>query len=443
MSERGAVAFHLSSLLKNLVAGARLAFFLPVRAHHFRASAADFSLLTVLSFALWVLTAAATLGFEGEFEPASIPVYMAGIVLVLAAAMLIAFAFGAGAQLLLLAVALYSLEPVFSLLIFALMMTPLPLWAPLPVFYAVLGWFWIACLRAVAISAGTRRPQFLVAAMIVTAMIAADVAVFPETEPWTVAEEEPAPAALANERLFHLQGELIERSLAAIQSGLAGTPELYFVGFAPDASQDVFVKEMRFVKRLFDERLGAAGRSVALASSYDALEEFPIASVTNLGRALKRVGQAMNDEDVLFLFLTAHGDRAHRLSASQPPLDLAHVTPTSLGRLLQDSGIKWRVIVVSACYSGGYIEPLRDANTVVITAAAPDRTSFGCEPGRDFTYFGQAFFRDALAKTRSFTKAFELAKDIVTQQETSEKLTPSMPQIWVGAAIAERLKTMD
>jgi len=98
---------------------------------------------------------------------------------------------------------------------------------------------------------------------------------------------------------------------------------------------------------------------------------------------------------------------------------------------------------VSACYSGGYVEPLRDANTMVITAAAPDRTSFGCEPGRDFTYFGQAFFRDALAKTRSFTKAFDLAKDIVMQQETSEKLTPSMPQIWVGGAIAERLRTMD
>lgn len=443
MSERGAVAFHLSSLLKNVVAGARLAFFLPVRAHHFRASAMDFTLLAILSFALWVLTAAATLGFEGEFEPASIPVYMAGLLLVLAAAMLIARVFGT-AELLLFAVAFYALEPVFSLVILALMVTELALWAPLPVFYAVLGWFWIACLRAVAVCAGTRRPQFLVAAMLATAMIAADVAVLPETEPWKAVEEgEPAPPPLASERLFHLQGELIERSLGAIQRGQAGTPELYFVGFAPDASQDVFVKEMRFVKRLFDERLGAAGRSIALASSYDALEEFPIASVTNLGRALKRVGEAMNDEDVLFLFLTAHGDRAHRLSASQPPLDLAHVTPTSLGRLLQDSGIKWRVIVVSACYSGGYIEPLRDANTVVITAAAPDRTSFGCEPGRDFTYFGQAFFRDALAKTRSFPKAFDLAKDIVTQQETSEKLTPSMPQIWVGAAIAERLKTMD
>ena len=55
--------------------------------------------------------------------------------------------------------------------------------------------------------------------------------------------------------------------------------EHYFVGFAPDASEEVFVSEMRFVKRLFDERFGTAGRSIALASSHDALEEFPIASV--------------------------------------------------------------------------------------------------------------------------------------------------------------------
>ena len=108
--------------------------------------------------------------------------------------------------------------------------------------------------------------------------------------------------------------------------------------------------------------------------------------------------------------------------------------------MLQDAGIKWRVIVVSACYSGGFIEPLRDDNSIVITAAAPDRTSFGCEAGRDFTYFGEAYFRDALAKTRSFTEAFALAKDIVARKEAAENLTPSLPQMWAGPAIVERLK---
>jgi hypothetical protein len=443
MTERGPVAFYLATLLKNLVAGARLALFLPVRAHHYRASPLDFAALMLFSFALWVGAAATRAGFAGEFDPMSIPAYLSGIVLVLAAALLVAFAFGAPARLLLIAVALTASQPVFHVTALFLLMVGIPPGLARLVYLGLLAWIWVVSLRAVAVCAGTKRPQFLQAALAVTAMLAIDFAVLPQVEPWKEgqAEDTAEAAPLTEERLFHFQGQLIERSLGAIQRGRPGVSELYFVGFAPDASQDVFVREMRFVKRLFDERFGATGRSIALASSHDALEEFPIASVTNLGRALRRVGEAMNAaEDVLFLFLSAHGDRDYRLSASQPPLELAALTPTALARLLHESGVKWRVIVVSACYSGGYIEPLRDANTLVITAAAPDRSSFGCEAGRDFTYFGQAFFRDALASTRSFTAAFAVARDIVSRQEAVEKLTPSMPQMWVGPAIAARLK---
>src|SRR5258706_523785 len=128
-------------------------------------------------------------------------------------------------------------------------------------------------------------------------------------------------------------------------------------------------------------------------------------------------------------------------SISRASSSSARLAPSSAAaRALQDAGIKWRVIVVSACYSGGYIEPLRDDNSIVITASAAERTSFGCETGRDFTYFGEAYFRDALARTRSFTQAFELAKSTVAKREAEEKLVASLPQMWVGPAIAERLK---
>jgi hypothetical protein len=305
----------------------------------------------------------------------------------------------------------------------------------------ILVWLWAVSVRAVVVCGGTKRPQLVKGALVVTAMFAVGYFAFPRTDVWVEPEEEQDTAPLAEERLFHLQGQLIERALAAIAPGKSGQRELYFVGYAPDASQEVFLHEMRFVRKEFDERFGTAGRSIALVSSQDALEEFPIASATNLSRALKRVGESMNaDEDTLFLFLSAHGYRDHRLSAVQPPLELAPLTPTALARMLQDSGIKWRVIVVSACYSGGFIEPLRDDNTIVITASSAERSSFGCEAGRDFTYFGEAYFRDALAQTRSFTRAFELAKTIVTEREGKEKLEPSLPQMWVGRAIGDRLK---
>ncbi|HYR35793.1 MAG TPA: C13 family peptidase [Burkholderiales bacterium] len=433
--------FHLQALYRNLVAGARLALFLPVRAFDYRASPADYALLLAFNFLVWIAAAAIRTGAAGEFDSAAIAIYFGSVPLVLVTALIVARIYGERERLLLIATALTASDPLFELVV--LVLPPLAELAGYPrlAVLAILAWIWVVSLRAVVVCAGTRRPQVLKGALAVTAMVAVGFFAFPRTDVWVEPAEEREPDPLAGEQVFHLQGQLIERALAAIAPGKPGVRELYFVGFAPDASQDVFVKEMRFVRRLFDERFGTAGRSIALASSRDALEEFPIASVTNLARALTRVGERMNaDEDLLFLFITAHGSRDHRLSAVQPPLELASLTPTALGRLLQDAGIKWRVIVVSACYSGGFIEPLRDANSVVITASSAERTSFGCEPGRDFTYFGEAYFRDALARTRSFVQAFDIAKAAVGKQEAAERLEASLPQMWVGPAIAARLK---
>jgi hypothetical protein len=432
----------MKDLARNLAAGARLALFLPVRAEHFRASAQQFALLAVFNFVVWVAAAALRAGFEGDLDPVAIAVYLSNVALVLATALPVALLYRAPERLLLVAVALSASDPVFELAGLAL-----PVVADLAgharaVYLGFLGWGWLVSMRAVVVCLGWRRPQLYGAALVVAVMTAIAFFLIPKTDVWLAPEdEEDPPAGLTEERLFHMQGELIERELEAIEQGRPGLPELYFVGFAPDASQDVFLNELRFTKRLFDDRFRTAGRSIALASSYTALDQLPIASTTNLARALRRVGRAMNaDEDILFLFITAHGDREHRLSALQPPLELASLTPSALARMLQDSGVKWRVVVISACYAGGFIEPLRDDNTIVITAAAADRTSFGCESGRDFTYFGEAYFRDALAGTRSFTDAFVVAKEIVAKKEAAGKLEPSLPQMWAGPAIAARLK---
>jgi hypothetical protein len=341
----------------------------------------------------------------------------------------------------LIALALVASDPVFELAALALAVLVRGTGLGASLLFAYVAWAWVVSIRAVMVSAGRQKPQLYLGALAASAMVAIGFFVFPQVQPWTDPAEEDAATPLAEERVFHAQGELIESALAAIRPGRAGVPETYFVGFAPDGSQDVFLHEMRFVKRLFDERFGTAGHSVALVSSESALEEFPIATATNLGRALRRVGEAMNpDEDTLVLFLSAHGGPDHRLSAWQPPLELAPLTPVALARMLQDAGIKWRVIVVSACFAGGFIEPLRDDNTLVITAAAADRSSFGCEAGRDFTYFGEAYFREALAKTRSFVRAFDIARDLIARAEARERLVPSEPQMYVGRAIAEKLK---
>jgi hypothetical protein len=111
--------------------------------------------------------------------------------------------------------------------------------------------------------------------------------------------------------------------------------------------------------------------------------------------------------------------------------------------MLDRAGIRYRVVVVSACYSGGFIEPLASPETMVITASSADRASFGCRDGGDWTDFGRAFFEDGVAQTASLEEAFQRASRLVAQREAAERLTPSQPQIFVGDAIRERLRSLE
>lgn len=106
------------------------------------------------------------------------------------------------------------------------------------------------------------------------------------------------------------------------------------------------------------------------------------------------------------------------------------------GNALDDSGIKWRVIVISACHSGAFIPALADESTAILTSAAADSASFGCSDDREITEFGAAFLRDALPRATSLEAAFEQAKAVLAEGERRQKVQPSSPQSRVGAAIS-------
>ena len=98
--------------------------------------------------------------------------------------------------------------------------------------------------------------------------------------------------------------------------------------------------------------------------------------------------------------------------------------------------------MVSACYAGGFIDALRDDHTIVLAAAAPDRTSFGCADDRDLTYFGEAFYRDALPKAASLRAAFDAARQEIAKREKSEGVLASEPQAFYGADLEKKLATL-
>jgi hypothetical protein len=170
-----------------------------------------------------------------------------------------------------------------------------------------------------------------------------------------------------------------------------------------------------------------------------------MATVTNLRETLNEIGATIDvEQDVVMIYLASHGSRDHVLEVSLPPLELAPLTGPALRGLLDASGIKWRIVVVSACYSGAFIEALKDDYTLILTASEAERASIGCGHDSDATFFGEALFQQGLAHAESVLGAFEAAKTRVAERETAAGFeSPSNPQSYVGPAMAIKLKELD
>ncbi len=250
---------------------------------------------------------------------------------------------------------------------------------------------------------------------------------------------------ISAENVLYQQPEILSRALNKIAHGDENRAELYFVGFAGYSSQDVFMREVKSVSALINKRFDSAPRSVALINNPNTVTTHPFATLTALERTFKVMGERMNlEDDVLFLFMTSHGsENPPELSTELWPFHLNAITPQSLRAALDKSGIKNRVIVVSSCYSGGFIQPLADENTLIISASLPDRSSYGCSHENDWTFFGQAYFHEALRQTFSFEEAFKMAEKNIAEREKAAGYKPSKPQIAMGKNIIERLKVIE
>ncbi|HEY8102219.1 MAG TPA: C13 family peptidase [Burkholderiaceae bacterium] len=259
------------------------------------------------------------------------------------------------------------------------------------------------------------------------------------------------------ETALYNQRTLLDKTLAAIAPHKPGEINLYLLAIGGDGAQEVFHRETEFVRKQFDRDFGTQGRSMILVNSRNTVANAPMATVTSIHESLMAIANKMDKEhDILFLFLTSHGSRTHEFSLDQNGMDLRNLEANELGKLLKETGIRWKVVVVSACYSGGFIDPLKDDHTMVITAARHDRTSFGCADENDFTYFGKAFFKESLPNSASFSEAFGKAKALIARWETedakkSEKAgdkadekdeedSHSEPQIYHAALIDDYLK---
>ncbi len=250
-------------------------------------------------------------------------------------------------------------------------------------------------------------------------------------------------AAADVEAALFEQARRIDESMAAIVRGSSSEPQAFFLGFAGVGAEKVFAQEIGVAADVLAERYDIGARSLSLINDQRDLERAPLATVSGLEYALRGIGSRMDtDRDVLFLAISSHGAEDRAIIVANSDVPFQDLTDEDLADALRESGIKWRVIIISACYAGGFIDRLSDPQTIVITAAAADRTSFGCTNDRELTYFGEAFYRDALPTAGSLREAFDAARAAIAARERREHVTPSNPQAYFGAQLQAKLGAM-
>jgi len=227
--------------------------------------------------------------------------------------------------------------------------------------------------------------------------------------------------------------------VAAVDAGRAqavdtSAAKAHIVAFGLSDELNVFHSEATQAAAILARHYGGEGTPLV----YTNTRTSRAASAAALRDALAKVASRMDREnDVLFVFLTSHGS-PHGL-AIQAGKRQAVLTPRQVGTFLRETGARKKILVVSACFSGIFI-PLADPETLVITAADATHPSFGCEKRATWTYFGRAFFSQAIPRTDNLKDAFLIARSIVLARERKQGYEPSNPQMSGGQRFAAELR---
>ncbi|NVN91759.1 MAG: peptidase [Desulfuromonadales bacterium] len=454
MASRFSGAGWVSGVLNGVRCGIRLTFFRCVTAGDLAATPASFAALALFDLFLHVALSCARVGMDGQFSFQYLPHAIIHLPLFLFAGFWVArlacqddLALTLSTACLATGIPIDLLAELFSTLQESGWLRTESYAPDFDHFYPFFGWWALATLIALFRLTGVPRLRRYAVMAIFSVTVLLPLWNIPRGDLWSENNNESTSANSMDsgrEETLYRQPELLDNALARFRPGRKGVEDLYFIGFAGYGGQDVFRKELEVIDRLLRDRFDTAGRSLLLVNNPDTLLKYPIATATSLERSLKRVGQVMDrDEDILLLYLTSHGSEDNHLSAELWPLTLHDIDPPSLRRMLDDSGVRWRIIVVSACYSGAFVDALRDDNTLVMTASDATSSSFGCSNDSDFTWFGKALFDDELRRTYSFTTAFGRASLSIAAREKKEGQEPSHPRIFEGRNIGIRLKKLE
>lgn len=215
-----------------------------------------------------------------------------------------------------------------------------------------------------------------------------------------------------------------------------------FAGSHNEGDTEAFDNARRDIAAALVERMGFAPENIRQYSVRP--ERYP--AETGLGQSrlfdihdgLAEVARRAK-AGCLFYF-TSHGLQYGAFLNSENPRKQTIILPPVMAELI-DSACPNRpsVVIISTCFSGVNVPALDQPNRLVMTAAAKDRSSFGCGQQNTYPYFDDCF----LQSVKAVKTLAALPPAITTCVERMERETgmspPSMPQVAVGSSLRPML----
>jgi hypothetical protein len=248
------------------------------------------------------------------------------------------------------------------------------------------------------------------------------------------------------DEVLDIQPYLIADALDALKPPTPGRVNVYTVTYVPDVIAQAARMDGLLAADAMRARFEGRDRTVELVLSLKTAATVPWATQDNLRRTIARIAQVMDrDRDVLFLHLGGDSAADGELQVEARPFRLAPLTPQLLKHWLDEAGIRWRVISMSACRSGGWIGPLAGDGTLVMTSTDVDRDSADCPLPMAETRYAEVLYQEGLGRTPSFELAHAHARARIDALERSapEAGYRSAPQISVGPAIRDVLTRLE
>ena len=244
-----------------------------------------------------------------------------------------------------------------------------------------------------------------------------------------------AEARAASDALALRQHEVAQQ----LASATVGR-RLWFAGFAMNSTSTAFQGDLELVSKVLAGLGGPVLRYEHSNPPRRRVLRYPLATPGALAETLRRIAPQTRAGDVVVVLISSHGN-SQVISVNVAQKEVAPLTASELAKALEPLGDTPTVVLLSACYSGSFIPELARDTRIILTAAAADRPSYGCQVESRNTFFIEELFGPDFDSSLSLWQLAAQGHARIARHEHELKLEPSDPQISIGSkvrALAER-----